>query len=104
MQIGDRVGAVLKTDEKQVFLFGFGLYAGKQVPPPGIQFLGMDMQDSGQTNPKLVLDDGQIVWGCECWWGPEEKVKTMLIGNREVVWVNIEEVRGTNSSPDIISY
>lgn len=23
------------------------------------------------SNPKIILDDGEVVWGCECWWGPE---------------------------------
>ena len=22
-------------------------------------------------DPKIILDDGEVVWGCECWWGPE---------------------------------
>lgn len=28
---------------------------------------GMDL------NPRLDLDDGGTVWGCECWWMPEEQ-------------------------------
>lgn len=22
----------------------------------------------GRKNPKITLDDGSIIWGCECWW------------------------------------
>jgi hypothetical protein len=24
----------------------------------------------GRRNPKIVLEGGGVVWGCECWWGP----------------------------------
>jgi hypothetical protein len=30
------------------------------------------------TNPCIRLDSGDIVWGMECWWGPEEKVREQL--------------------------
>lgn len=26
-------------------------------------------------NPKIRLDDGREVWGCECWWGSAEDFK-----------------------------
>jgi len=22
------------------------------------------------TNPRIRLDDGSVIWGAECWWGP----------------------------------
>ena len=22
-----------------------------------------------ETNPRIKLDDGSTIWGCECWWG-----------------------------------
>ena len=30
----------------------------------------------GALNPRIVLDDGSILWGCECWWEPVEEVPT----------------------------
>jgi hypothetical protein len=24
-------------------------------------------------NPRITLDNGEIIWGMECWWGPFEK-------------------------------
>lgn len=30
----------------------------------------------GVVIPKIVLDDGQVVWGAECWWGPESTYAT----------------------------
>ena len=41
---------------------------------------GMDL------NPRLDLDGGGTVWGCECWWMPEAKFDE-LIGGRTVVVV-----------------
>lgn len=92
MKKGERVGAVMNTSEKEVNLFGFGIYAGREIPPPGIKFLGIPISETGAKNPKIILDNGKIVWGCECWWGPEEKVKNM-IGERKIVEVDIEKER-----------
>ena len=41
-------------------------------------------QELGLKNPKIRLDSGEVVWGYECWWGPEEKV-TETIGDRKVL-------------------
>jgi hypothetical protein len=31
---------------------------------------------SSRENPKIVLDDDKgVVWGYQCWWGPEESFK-----------------------------
>jgi hypothetical protein len=37
-------------------------------------------------NPRLDLDGGGTVWGCECWWMPEEEFDAFL-GSRTVVEV-----------------
>lgn len=90
--IGERVGAVMSADEATVRLYGFGRYAGHEVPPPGVSFLGLDLHELGHENPKIELDNGQVVWGCECWWGAESRVRKM-IGERAVVVVDIEKSR-----------
>jgi hypothetical protein len=45
-----------------------------------------------KANPKIILDDGKVVWGAECWWGPEEKMIKAVAGRR-VVNVDIDEAR-----------
>lgn len=50
VKVGDRVAVV---DE------GFGIYEGDQMHPT-----------LGFLNPKIAMDDGRTLWGCECWWGP----------------------------------
>lgn len=37
-------------------------------------------------NPRLDLDGGGTVWGCECWWMPEGKLAE-LVGDRAVEYV-----------------
>lgn len=89
---GERVYAVLSATSDEVSLLGFGVYVGDEVPPAPVgavravfgaatweEFDRVVAEDLGgepnpalrPTNPKIVLDDGQVVWGAECWWGPE---------------------------------
>lgn len=75
--IGDRVGAIMSGNDSVVRLFGYGTYEGTQVPTRGYP------KELGMENPTIKLDDGQVVYGFECWWASEEKVKKM-IGNRKV--------------------
>ena len=82
-----RVGAIMKADKESVYLFGFGKYIGDEIPPENVNCLL-----SGVPNPKIELDNGKFVFGCECWWGSEEKIKSM-IGDRKVIEVDIDEVR-----------
>ncbi|MDX3531188.1 hypothetical protein P1P75_33490 [Streptomyces sp. ID05-39B] len=37
-------------------------------------------------NPRLDLDGGGTVWGCECWWMPEQEFSTFA-GDRLIVEV-----------------
>jgi hypothetical protein len=46
----------------------------------------------GHTNPKSLLDSGKVVWGCECWWGPEDQVKAS-VHDRKVMEFDIEQER-----------
>jgi hypothetical protein len=87
-----RVGAMSNSDNDEVVLFGYGEYVGDEVPPPEIIFMGLSLNEMNHKNPKIVLDNGKVVWGCECWWGSEEKVKAS-IGGRVVRIVDIDEER-----------
>ena len=89
-----RIGAISHTDidTNEVFLLGFGVYCGEEVPPPGIKFLGMDANKFNIPDEKLLLDSGDIVWGCECWWGEESVIRESLKG-KTVIEVTIENER-----------
>lgn len=86
-KIGMRVGAIQSMDEKQVHLFGFGVYEGDKVPPK--ELFGFDL---GFPNPQIKLDNGKLVFGFECWWGSEEQMRAKIAG-REVIEVDIEAAR-----------
>ena len=87
-----RVGAWLSADDEQVHLLGYGVYVGDEVPGPEVGGLGEFVRTLGHTNPKIVLDSGKVVWGCECWWGSEDEMVRKIAGRR-VVDVDIDEVR-----------
>ena len=80
---GDRVCAISHTDDEHIYLYGYGVYEGKEVPPKNVGGLNI-----GIPNPKIRLDNGDVVYGCECWWGTVEGVKKMLDGDeREIVYI-----------------
>jgi hypothetical protein len=87
-QVGMRVGAVMSADPNTVHLFGYGVFNGDKEfdPELGIRVFGA-VPPEGLTNPEILLDSGEKVYGCECWWGPEDDVKGS-IGDREVVIVS----------------
>lgn len=89
MIAGTRAGAMSHGTEDTVYLYGYGVYVGDEVPPEDVKFLGIQLD---HPNPKIVLDSGKVVWGCECWWGSEEAVKKQ-IGDRKVIMVDIEKAR-----------
>lgn len=82
-KIGDRIGALRNADKGTVYLLGYGTYQGEEVPPDDVMGPIGRLGLYGVKNPKLVMDDGTVVWGCECWWGSPEKIAEM-IGARRV--------------------
>lgn len=83
-QVGTRVGAILYADTQKVGLLGYGVYEGDFVPPVEANEM---LSTLDITNPRIKLDDGRTVWGCQCWWGPEDKIKANIEG-REVVIIS----------------
>jgi hypothetical protein len=69
-KVGDRVFAIRNADDQTVYMFGRGVYQGRQ---PCARMDGYD-------NPKILLDDGNVVWGCECWWALETREKEYVAG------------------------
>lgn len=70
-QPGDRVGAYLSYDQHHMELLGYGVYQGRH--EPSIKGLATE----SWVHHKIVLDDGRVVWGFMCYWGPEAKVRAM---------------------------
>lgn len=90
---GTRVLCVLSMTLNEAYVLGEGVYQGEEVPPPGIGAnMDLDLHRMGQANPKILLDSGEVVWGCECWWAPIEEMKER-IGNRKCIPTTIQELR-----------
>lgn len=117
---GTRVGAIMDMGEHGVRFFGYGVYEGNFELPENVgqnigipsvkEFLSFikeenpdwikGLSDSDlekqiqllRSNPRIRLDNGKTVWGCECWWGPEEAVKEKISGCN-IINVDIEEER-----------
>jgi len=83
--IGNRVFAFQHATEDTVYFFGYGTYLGEEEPYKDAGGLASVLRESGMKNPKIMLDSGDVVWGCECYWGPawrfDEKYKNYKIVN-----------------------
>ena len=77
---GQRVGAILSVgrEEKIVCFLGYGVHVGDSVPEEAVGWLAEICREYGFTNPRVELDDGQTVYGCECWWGGEVETRREL--------------------------
>ncbi len=96
-KVGDRVGAILGSKGDDVQFLGYGTYEGREVPPKtGKNSLTCILNEAGMENPKIKLDNGDIVWGCECWWGTEDAAKEILEG-RNIKDVRISDFRGESA-------
>ena len=48
-------------------------------------------------NPRIRLDNGQIVWGMQCWWGEIDSHYEKMSAARKVTVVPVKSLR---PSPD----
>jgi hypothetical protein len=99
-KVGDRVGVVSHQDngpQGTLYLFGYGVYEGDFVPEEAAGWMAEVDREVKATNPRLRLDNGKVVYGCESWWGSEEKVKQIEDAAKKagapVVILDIDEVR-----------
>lgn len=77
-QPGDRVLAIRDSTDREVFIYGAGIYVGDERPPNGTPCVFGPVDESFPedfANPRIDLDNGSTVWGCQCWWGPEDRMR-----------------------------
>lgn len=55
-----------------------------------IEDRALELYLSSAENPRIDLDDGSVVWGFQCWWGPEEREEEKAAG-REIVMLSAQE-------------
>lgn len=90
---GIRVGVFHSYTEESLLLFGYGVYEGDEVPPEDI--LAAEIGPPALINlalPKLRLDDGTVIWGCECWWNTEPMIKALEEG-RTIIKPKLDSLR-----------
>ena len=92
---GDRVGAILSGSRDGTISFiGYGVYEGDFPLSEGVTgWLADFARQAKIKTPRIRLDSGDVVWGCECWWGPEEYVRKACEQASSVVPVDIDAVR-----------
>lgn len=90
---GTRVGAVMSSNDEQMDFLGYGTLVEPRVPAEAVGFFADGLRELGRDNPTIQLDSGQVVYGCECWWGPEEEVRKMVEKHPNVVNVDIDAIR-----------
>jgi ABC-type proline/glycine betaine transport system substrate-binding protein len=90
---GDRVGVLMGGEGDTVKVFGYGVYEGDFIPEEAAGFMAEAAREVKLTNPRLRLDNGKAVYGCESWWGSEEAVKAQVAKYKNVVMVDIDEER-----------
>ncbi len=90
-----RVGAILQQTEDGVVEFlGYDvLQPDKVIPEDGVGLWTDICKETGDMTPKIVLDSGEVVYGCECWWAAEDEIKQRLAEAKEVKQVSITQVR-----------
>lgn len=96
-QPNERVGAFLSADKDTVKFLGFGVYEGEFVPEEAVGVFAEALREHGVTNPRIKLDNGDVVYGCECWWDGEPEVQKRLAKWKEIgckiVTVSIDDIR-----------
>ena len=78
---GERVYVVSRETEGTVYVYGWATHVGSEKYPGG-----PGLCRKGVNNPRLNLENGGWVYGCESWWGPATEAEiTGWIGGRTVV-------------------
>ena len=99
MKIGDRVGAIASIRNGVAEIFGFGTYKGALVPnhKDGRGTSADLLKEADVENPTIELDNGELIYGCECWWASEEKIQEMIGKCTEVKIVTIHDLLAKES-------
>lgn len=135
--IGSAVVAVSHNDGKTLYVFGDGIFEGYFLPPSvdvettvseiveqyeKARKVTPDLPDTftreharialilSESNPRIRLDSGEIVWGFECWWSDAEtfaeKSKDYTIVHRDINEARAENAKldALKASMDVLSF
>ena len=91
-----RVLAISHCEGNTCWIYGYGEYVGDFIPKEAVGFMAELGREHKRPNPKIVLENGKVVYGCECWWGDAEKAEKEIIKGRKIIVVDIDEDRKAN--------
>jgi hypothetical protein len=83
----------LDQEDGVIRFLGYGIYVGDFIPDEDAGALAELCREEDWPNPKIVLDNGKVVWGGECWWENEQDIVEELKNAEEVINVDIDEIR-----------
>lgn len=94
IEVSSRVYAIEGSPDEghTIEFFGFGVYLGDFIPDENARGWAEYARALAHENPKIQLDNGDIVYGGECWWGLE-KDWGKLSKDCKIVIVDINEER-----------
>ena len=70
-----------------------GYEVGDYIPEEAVGFLASFFKETQKPCPKIELDSGKVVYGCECWWEEEDRVKKILSTYDRIEDVDIDNIR-----------
>lgn len=79
VNVGDRVLAIRNAGDGKAYIYGYGTYDGEHKPP------GFPIE-----NPRIKLDNGNFIYGYQCWWGSAKLMDKKLAG-MEIIEVPMHE-------------
>ena len=100
--VGSRIFAISYADAAEVRLYGFGVRLPDALPLDAAGELAVHSRD--KLNPCLKLDNGDILYGCECHWDVEWWWETFLMKRKVVeasIVVDRALVRGMVKEPGL---
>ena len=58
-----------------------------------VKFFGNSLKELGLSSPCILLDSGERVYGCECWWGGEDQVKEAEKECHTIEIISVKKIR-----------
>lgn len=99
MHLGERVGALYSLTSTIARLYGYGRYEGYKTPPKDAQgSLVIQLAEHGIPDHQIVLDNGTILWGCQCRWALESEVRKKISG-KKVIMVELGKENAHDTKP-----
>jgi hypothetical protein len=87
------------ADEKST-LHHFATVTGKPVVPMTDEAI-RELAIQSCSNPRIKLDNGKTVWGCECWWGDADGfLGSREKGDRNIIEIDIDEERAKHNKKE----